>query len=135
MDVSSSSMKVARVTVRATIQGLMMGRDFGLETGRAFLWIGGPTAGIVATGGTNTAWLAKVGRPFPLPPWADASGDVTDLYMTIVLYPKSDVFEGPGGSDIFVLERIRTWIAVWRCGPSTQGCGNVQVRILFDYAQ
>jgi hypothetical protein len=108
-------MNVARVTVRATIQGLMMRRDFGLVAGRAFLWIGGATAGIVATGGSNTAWLAKIGRPFPLPQRADVSGDVTDLYMTIVLYLQSDVLEGPGGSDICVFETDQD--LDWRLGP------------------
>jgi hypothetical protein len=65
MEVSSSSMKVARVTVRAMTQGLMTGRDFGLGVASSFGWVGGAAAGAVATGGSKTAWLAKVTVPFP----------------------------------------------------------------------
>jgi hypothetical protein len=74
-------MKVARVTVRATTQGLMIGRDFGLEVESSFGWAGGATAGPVATGGSKTAWFAKVDRPFPLPQQADVSGGVTRIYI------------------------------------------------------
>jgi len=64
MEVSSSSMKVARVTVRATTQGLITGRDFSLGVESSFGGAGGATAG-AATGGSKTASLAKVDRPFP----------------------------------------------------------------------
>jgi hypothetical protein len=84
-------MKVARVTVRAMTQGLMTGRDFGLGTESSCGGAGGATEGAVATGGSKTAWFAKVDRPFPLPQQADVSGGVADLYMTTVLYPESDV--------------------------------------------
>jgi hypothetical protein len=65
MEVSSSSMKVARVTVRAMTQGLMTGRDFGLGVESSFGEAEGATAGAVATGGSKTAGLAKVTVPFP----------------------------------------------------------------------
>jgi hypothetical protein len=94
-------MNVARVTVSAMTQGLMMGRDFGLGADWIFGLIGGATGGAIATGGSNTAWLAKVGRLFPLPQWADVRDDVMDLYMTIVLYPQSDVLRWPEDPDIF----------------------------------
>jgi len=74
-------MKVARVTVRAMTQGLMMGRDFGPGAESSFGWAGGATAGAVATGGSKTAWLAKVDRPFPMPQQADVSGGVTQIYI------------------------------------------------------
>jgi hypothetical protein len=66
-------MKVARVTVRATTHGLMMGRDFGLGVELSFGLAGGATAGAVETGGSKTAWLAKFDRPFLLPQEADGS--------------------------------------------------------------
>jgi hypothetical protein len=65
MEVSSSSMKVARVTVRAMTQGLMAGRDFGLGVESSFGGAGGATAGAVAAGGSKTAGFAKVTVPFP----------------------------------------------------------------------
>jgi hypothetical protein len=77
MEVSSSSMKVARVTVSATTQGLMMGRDLGLVFelfGELFEELFGesfvePIAeSISRTAGSgswvNTAWLANVSPPF-----------------------------------------------------------------------
>jgi len=93
-------MKVARVTVRAMTQGLIAGRDLGVGVESSFGGAGGATAGAVATGGSKTAWLAKVDRPFPLPQQADVRGDVTGLYMTIVLYPESDVLREREGSGI-----------------------------------
>jgi len=72
-------MKVARVTVRAMTQGLIVGRDFGLWVESSFGWVGGATADAVAAGGSKTASLAKVDRPFPLPQPADVSGGVIDL--------------------------------------------------------
>src|SRR5882762_11628119 len=106
MEVSSSSMKVARVTVRAMTQGLIAGRDLGVGVESSFGGAGGATAGAVATGGSKTASLAKVDRPFPLPQQADVSGGVADLYMTTVLYPASDVLRRRGGSDIFFFEEL-----------------------------
>jgi hypothetical protein len=92
-------MKVARVTVRATTQGLMTGRDFGLGVESSFRPAGGVAAG-AAPGGSKTAWFATVDRPFPLPQQADVRDDVTGLYMTLVLYPESDVLREREGSGI-----------------------------------
>jgi hypothetical protein len=67
MEVSSNSMKVARVTVSATTQGLMMGRDFDLmDEGFELVGelAGDPIPGSVSRtavpgSSVNTAWLAK----------------------------------------------------------------------------
>ena len=56
--------------------------------------------------------------------------------MTIVLYPESDVFEMTREVQIFL--RFGTDQDLdCRLGlrPFDMGCGNVQMRILFDYAQ
>src|SRR5271155_534631 len=72
MEVSSSSIKVARVTVRATTHGLMMGRPFGLSVGLISESTGELIGGVIAESisstavsgsSVNTASLAKV-RPF-----------------------------------------------------------------------
>lgn len=54
MEVSSSSMKVARVTVRATIQGLMVGR-----AGLGFVASGG-WGGAILTGSNRVAVAISV---------------------------------------------------------------------------
>jgi len=59
MEVSSSSMKVARVTVRATTQGLMMGRGFA-----GFDWGGDEGGGAVLTGYSMVAVAMRVASPF-----------------------------------------------------------------------
>src|SRR5205823_992313 len=62
--------------------------------------------------------------PFPCLKQADASDGITDLYMTTVLYPESDVLRGPEGSGISFFEEPAFRIfgsgrSVWRYGPST----------------
>ena len=75
MEVSSNSMKVARVTVRAMTQGLMAGRDFGLAAALVF-GLGGFPGGLLesslvgsavtSSSSVKTAWLAKERPPFPV---------------------------------------------------------------------
>ena len=79
MEVSSSSMKVARVTVRAMTQGLMMGRLFGLAAGRFELagdstW--GPAGGVIS----STA-VAKVWPSLSLSQQIGVGGDRHEIYI------------------------------------------------------
>ena len=79
MEVSSNSMKVARVTVRAMTQGLMTGRALGLVAG--FDCEGGAarpgsiSSTAASCSSVNTAWLAKMAVSFSSREIGSCGGD------------------------------------------------------------